>query len=100
MYTHRDGFRRPSSTTFKDLFLWQIKARFHVKPPLEGGTKDCINGPGHITKMAALPIGMQHLALKLYKICVNGKWVYLDLFFDKVKFGACVFEWEKLIKSN
>ena len=25
-------------------------------PLWEGGTKVCINGPGHITKMAAMPI--------------------------------------------
>ena len=33
-----------------------IKARFYMEPPLEGGTKVCINGPGHMTKMAAMPI--------------------------------------------
>ena len=25
-------------------------------PPWEGGTKVCINGPGHMTKIAAMPI--------------------------------------------
>ena len=30
-----------------------IKAKFYVEPPWEGGTKVCINGPGHMTKMAA-----------------------------------------------
>ena len=33
-----------------------IKAKFYVKPPWEGGTKLYINGPGHMTKMAAMPI--------------------------------------------
>ena len=33
-----------------------IKAKFYVEPPWEGGTKLCINGPGHMTKMAAMPI--------------------------------------------
>ena len=33
-----------------------IKAKFYVEPPWEGGTKICINGPGHMTKMAAMPI--------------------------------------------
>ena len=33
-----------------------IKAEFHVEPPGEGGKKVYINGPGHITKMAAMPI--------------------------------------------
>ena len=33
-----------------------IKAKFYVEPPWEGGTKIYINGPGHMTKMAAMPI--------------------------------------------
>ena len=27
-----------------------------MEPPLDGGTKVCSNGPGHMTKMAAMPI--------------------------------------------
>ena len=27
-----------------------------MEPPWEGGTKDYINGPGHMTKMATMPI--------------------------------------------
>ena len=49
---------RPS--TFSNIFYsetaWPIKAKFYVEPPWEGGTKVCINGPGHMTKMAAMPI--------------------------------------------
>ena len=33
-----------------------IEARFHMEPPWDGGTKVCSNGPGHMTKMAAMPI--------------------------------------------
>ena len=33
-----------------------IKANFYVEPPWGGGTKVYINGPGHMTKMAATPI--------------------------------------------
>ena len=33
-----------------------IKAKFYMEPPWEGGTKVYINGPGHMTKMAAMPI--------------------------------------------
>ena len=51
--------RRPSST-FSNIFssetAWPIKAKFYVEPPWEGGTKVYINGPGHMTKMAATPI--------------------------------------------
>ena len=49
--------RRPS--TISNIFsetAWPIKAKFYVEPPWEGGTKVCINGPGHMTKMAATPI--------------------------------------------
>ena len=30
-----------------------IEAKFHVEPPLDGGTKVCSNGLGHTTNMAA-----------------------------------------------
>ena len=33
-----------------------IKAKLYVEPPWEGGTKVYINGPGHMTKVAAMPI--------------------------------------------
>ena len=33
-----------------------IEAKFHMEPPWEGGTKVCSNSPGHMTKMAAMPI--------------------------------------------
>ena len=33
-----------------------IEAKFHVELSWDGGTNDCSNGPGHITKMAAMPI--------------------------------------------
>ena len=56
-------FRRPSSassSTISNIFsseiAWPIKAKFHVESPWEGRTKVYINGPGHMTKMAAMPI--------------------------------------------
>ena len=33
-----------------------IEARFHMESPWDWGTKDCSNSPGHMTKMAAMPI--------------------------------------------
>ena len=56
--------RRPASVvrpfTFSNIFssetAWPIKVKFYVEPPWEGGTKVYINGPGHMTKMAAMPI--------------------------------------------
>ena len=33
-----------------------IKAKFHVEPQWDGGTKVSSNGPGHMTKMAAMLI--------------------------------------------
>ena len=59
------GVRRPSvrrrrrpqcSNIFFSKTAWPIKAKFYVEPPWEGGTKVYINGPGHMTKMAATPI--------------------------------------------
>ena len=61
----RPSVVRPSSVvvrpfTFSNVFFsetaWPIKAKFYVETPWEGGTKICINGPGHMTKMAAMPI--------------------------------------------
>ena len=47
---------RPSFT-FSKIFssgtAWPIKAKLHVEHPWERGTKTYINGPGHMTKMAA-----------------------------------------------
>ena len=33
-----------------------MEAKFHVKPPCDGVTKICSNGPGHMTKLTAKPI--------------------------------------------
>ena len=33
-----------------------IKTKFHVEPPWDRGTNVCSNGPGHMTKMVAVPI--------------------------------------------
>ena len=33
-----------------------IKAKLYVESPWEGGTKVYINGPGHMTNMATMPI--------------------------------------------
>ena len=61
----RPSVVRPSSVvrrpfTFSNIFssetAWPIKAKLYVEPPREGGTKVYINGPGHMTKMAAMPI--------------------------------------------
>ena len=68
---------------------WPFK--LHIEQPLEGGTKVCINGHGHMTKMATihiydkniykassqepgvydLKLGMQHWGFKHYKTGIN-----------------------------
>ena len=49
-----------SDSTFSNFFSLEttrpIEAKFHVDPPWNGGTKVCSNSPGHMTKMAAIPI--------------------------------------------
>ena len=49
--------QQPFSKIFSKT-AWPIKAKFYVEPPWEGGKKVYmyINGPGHVTKMAAMPI--------------------------------------------
>ena len=53
---HRCPRRPPFSNVFSSETAWPIKVKFYVEPPWEGGTKVCINGLGHMTKMAAMPI--------------------------------------------
>ena len=57
--------RRPSfvrshfSKIFSSETTWPINAKFHEEPPWVGGGGGaivCINGIGHLTKMAAIPI--------------------------------------------
>ena len=48
--------RSPFSTVFSSETAWLNKAKFYVEPPWEGGTKVYINGPGHMTMMASMPI--------------------------------------------
>ena len=52
--------RRPRRQQYLNIFSSEtalpIKAKLYVEPPWEGGTKVYINGPGHMTKMAAMPI--------------------------------------------
>ena len=47
-------------STFSNIFFSEItgsvEAKFHMEPPWDGGTKVYSNGPGHMTKMAAMPI--------------------------------------------
>ena len=56
--------QRPSSAIsniFSSETARPIKAKLHVEHPEEGGTKVIIIGPGHMTKMAAMPIyGKNH----------------------------------------
>ena len=33
-----------------------IKVKFHMEPPWDGGMKVCLNSPGYMTKMAAMPV--------------------------------------------
>ena len=49
---------RPStiSNVLSSETTWPIEAKFYVQPPWQGGKKVYINGPGHMTKMAAVPI--------------------------------------------
>ena len=49
-----------------------VEAKFHLEPPWDGETKVCSNGPGHMTKMAAMPIyGKNHKNLFLQNQMAN-----------------------------
>ena len=53
--------RPPFSKIFYSKTAKPIKAKFYVEPPWEGGTKVYRKGPGHMTKMAAMPINGKNL---------------------------------------
>ena len=89
----RPSVRRPPfSKIFSSETAWPIKAKFYMKHLWEGGTNVYINNPGHMTKMAAMPIygknpskiffsgttgpistkhGMKHYWLKHYNVYIN-----------------------------
>ena len=95
--------------------LGQSKSKVYTERPWDGGTKVCSNGPGHMTKMATMPIYGKNLkknfrnqkaddletwwaalgARVLPRLFKWWPWVDLDLFYGKVKFGPYAFVWEK-----
>ena len=44
------------SNIFSSETTGSIEVKFHVGRPWDGGRKVCLRGPGHMTKMAAMPI--------------------------------------------
>ena len=83
-------------STFSNIFSSEtngpIPANFRVEPSCDGGTKVSPNGPGHMTKMAAMPIygknpykiffsgtkrpmtlklGKQYWVYRYYQVCSN-----------------------------
>ena len=53
----RPSVRRPPfSKIFFSETAWPMKAKFYMNHLWEGGTNVYINNPGHMTKMAAMPI--------------------------------------------
>ena len=57
-------FRRPHSLNISET-TGPIEAKDYVKPSQDGETKVCINDPGHITKIAAMPIYGQNCKILL-----------------------------------
>ena len=53
-------------STFSNIFSSEttgpIKAKFHIEPPWDRGTKVCSNGPG---------LSMQNWMLEYYQVCSN-----------------------------
>ena len=88
-----------------------IEAKVHMESPLDWGMKVCSNGPGHMTKMAAMPIYGENIKKSSPEPKANNietwyaasgarvlpslfkwwPWVDLDLFYGKIKFGPLCF---------
>ena len=60
-----------SVSTFSGIFSSEttgpIQTKFHVEPPCDGVTKVRSNGPGYMTKMAAMPLYDKILKIKLLR---------------------------------
>ena len=57
LLTLLQGHSDPKFSNFFSLeTAWPIETKFHVEPTLDGRTKVCSNGPGHMTNMAAMLI--------------------------------------------
>ena len=63
------GYMHEDNNHFQRYFIskatWLIKGKVHMEPPWEVREKIYINGPGHITKMATLPIYGKNLQIFL-----------------------------------
>ena len=57
--------------TFPSNPMVPIEAKFHVEPPWEWEAKICSNGPGHVSKMAAMPIYDKTFNLLLWNILAD-----------------------------
>ena len=99
-----------------------IKVKFHIELRWDGGTKVCSNGPGHMTKMADMPIydknlkknffsgpkrlitlklGMYHRVRKYYQICTNDDpGLTLTYFMARSNLVPNAFVWERGNKSD
>ena len=105
------------SNIFSSETTGPIEAKFHMEPPWDGGTKVCSNGPGHMTKMAAMPIygknlkknfffrtkwpmtlklDMQHWVHEYYQVCSNyDPALTLTYFMARSNLVPYAFVWEK-----
>ena len=91
-----------------------IEAKFHIESPWDRGTKIWSNGPGHMTKMATMPIygkklknlllrnqeaddlGMQHWVLEYYQVCSSDDpGLTLTYFTARSNLVHYAFVWEK-----
>ena len=93
-----------------------IKAKFLVEPLWEVRMKIYINGPGHMTKVAAMPIygknikkssslepevlklGKQQQGLEVYNVYMNdGPGLTMTYSMARSNLATYAFEWEKLL---
>ena len=120
--------RRPSvrhpSTIFKDLLRNCLTNQSQILcgAPWEGGKKVCLNGPSHMTKIAATPtcicgtnlseniliqsrksgddLETWHAASRNQALQSLYKWLTLTYFTTGSNLVTCAFEWEKMLQSN
>ena len=86
-------------STFTNIFSSEttgpIEAKFHVACPWDRGTKGCSNGPGHMTKMAAMPINGKNLKNLLLR---NQKAYDLETWY--IALGGWVLKYYQVYSNN
>ena len=79
----------PFSKIFFSNSGWPIKAKFYAEPPMEGGKKLYMNSPGHMNKIAAMPLIIWLKPSKIFSYRTNSPIIMnLDIEHNELKLNT------------